>query len=70
MPRLPTAEQRTAHRYAGGDRERLNRMRESGEIDAIWVRKAIASLRLHGKDALGDPHERRFESVLSRVSWE
>jgi hypothetical protein len=57
-------EQRVADRYAGGDREHLSRMRESGELDRIWVREAIDTLRSHGKHALADYHERRLASVL------
>jgi hypothetical protein len=50
--------QRSADRYAGGDRELLHKMWMSGELMAIYKREAIANLRRHGKHDLADYHER------------
>jgi hypothetical protein len=52
------SEQRTADRYAGGDRERLYEMRKSGELMEIYEREAIANLRRCGKHSLADHYER------------
>jgi hypothetical protein len=49
--------QRSADRYAGGDRERLHEMWMSGELMAIYEREAIAVLRRHGKHDLADYYE-------------
>ena len=52
------SEQQSADRYADGDRERLHKMRMSGELQAIHDREAIANLRRHGKHDLADHYER------------
>ncbi len=44
--------QRSADRYAGGDRDRLHEMWMGGELMAIYEREAIASLRRCGKNDL------------------
>jgi hypothetical protein len=49
--------QRSADRYAGGDRERLHEMWMSGELMAIYEREAIVVLRRHGKHDLADYYE-------------
>jgi len=50
--------QRSADRYAGGDRDRLHEMWMSGELMAIYNREVIADLRRHGKDDLANHYER------------
>jgi hypothetical protein len=56
-------QQQTADRYAGGDRERLDRMWMSGELMAIYEREAIEALRRHGKHDLADHYERALAAV-------
>lgn len=55
--------QRSAGRYAGGDRERLHKMWMSGELMAIYEREAIASLRRSGKHDLADHYERALAAA-------
>jgi hypothetical protein len=55
--------QRSADRYAGGDRDRLHEMWMSGELMAIYEREAIASLRRHGKHDLADHYERAMANA-------
>jgi hypothetical protein len=55
--------QRSADRYAGGDRDRLNEMWMSGELMAIYEREAIASLRRCGKNDLADHYKRALAAA-------
>jgi hypothetical protein len=55
--------QRSADRYAGGDRDRLHEMWISGELMAIYERAAIANLRRCGKHDLADHYERALAAA-------
>lgn len=57
--------QRSADRYAGGDRDRLHEMWMSGELMAIYEREAIANLRRCGKHDLADHYERALAAAPS-----
>lgn len=55
--------QRSADRYAAGDRDRLHEMWMSGELVAIYDREAIANLRQCGKHELADHYERALAAA-------
>jgi hypothetical protein len=50
-------------RYADGDRERLHEMWMSGELNGIYLRDGIETLRRHGKHDLADHYERALANT-------